>query len=181
MFGDSSCAAASFSASPVSVLLELAELSRERLELVEGDLTRNRDALDAQRPEAANELSHRRAGLAHRQIADDHFLAKNADDDRRCRARAGHEARRPALPHCAARSGGWARTAECPAGQRQSAGAGRRRADGGPWGPAFTAPPSPLPARRAGRVRPHPAGRAGRSRCRSGAGRRPPSAGAPPS
>ena len=63
-------------------LLELRELARERLELVERDLALDRDALDAHRPEPANQLAHRRAGLGHRQVADDQLVAEHADDDR---------------------------------------------------------------------------------------------------
>ena len=64
-------------------LLELAELARKGLELVERDVALDRDALDAHRAEPANQLAHRRAGLGHRQIADDQLVAEDADDDRR--------------------------------------------------------------------------------------------------
>ena len=64
-------------------LLELPELAGKGLQLVERDRPLNRDALDAERAEPANQLAHRRAGLGHRQIADDQLLAEHADDDRR--------------------------------------------------------------------------------------------------
>ena len=63
-------------------LFEESEHFGEARQLVDRDVAGNRDALDPQRAKAPNELAHRRARLAHRQIADDQLLAENPDDDR---------------------------------------------------------------------------------------------------
>jgi hypothetical protein len=63
MFSDSSRAAASSS--------------------LPGIFSIDRDALNPEGRQSPDQLAHRRAGLAHRQIADDELLAKDADHDRR--------------------------------------------------------------------------------------------------